>query len=210
MIQKCTPRTCWRHARPTTPLKRKTFSLTACRLGTPTRNQVGGSLEYSEFWRHREATIVSISVPCLCCSTIAYGSVLLIEPPGLLRHDRSSSVLLTSPQHGSNETFLLLRTIPDQNTAHRATFLPPGWSCLHWSVYNRNPVLTRALISAGAASDYKRASATLTQARGRVWWREWAWWGGGVLMIAHANNAGTAVCRAFADQAALSNNDTSF
>eukprot|EP00752_Nemacystus_decipiens_P010334 g9206.t1 len=39
-----------------------------------------------------------------------------------------------------------------------------GWSCLHWSVYNGNPVLTRALVRAGAASGYKRASATLTQA----------------------------------------------
>lgn len=30
-----------------------------------------------------------------------------------LRHARSSSVFLTSPQHGSNETLSLLRTIPD-------------------------------------------------------------------------------------------------
>lgn len=39
-----------------------------------------------------------------------------------------------------------------------------GWSCLHWSVYNGNPVVTRALMRAGAASGYKRASTKRTQA----------------------------------------------
>ncbi|CAM9304009.1 unnamed protein product, partial [Hapterophycus canaliculatus] len=43
-----------------------------------------------------------------------------------------------------------------------------GWSCLHWSVYNGNPVLTRVLVRAGAASGYKRASITLIQARERM------------------------------------------
>ena len=41
--------------------------------------------------------------------------------------------------------------------------LPQGWTCLNWSVHNGNPVLTRALIRAGAAAGYKRASAAAAQ-----------------------------------------------
>lgn len=41
--------------------------------------------------------------------------------------------------------------------------LSPGWSCVHWAVYNGNPILTQALVRAGACSSYKKAPATLSQ-----------------------------------------------
>ncbi|CAM9680697.1 unnamed protein product [Ectocarpus sp. 6 AP-2014] len=70
----------------------------------------------------------------------------------------------------------LLAACKENNDARAQDFLadgvPPGysdpesgWSCLHWSVYNGNPMLTRALVRAGATSGYKRASNVLTQGR---------------------------------------------
>ncbi|CAN0467898.1 unnamed protein product, partial [Ectocarpus sp. 12 AP-2014] len=70
----------------------------------------------------------------------------------------------------------LLAACKENNDARAQEFLadgvPPGysdpesgWSCLHWSVYNGNPMLTRALVRAGATSGYKRASNVLTQGR---------------------------------------------